>query len=189
MRTLEAGMSGTDVTTLKTWLNKYGFKDDKGLKLNTGSNLFDVSTRQALKRFQRKVGLVDTGKFDAITQKMLPKYKPGDSVPVQKDIDGCWTSPRYLMDSNMKQDTNTWCALNVIQQVWKEMFNIFITEESLYKYGYTGPSGTGPAEIKAILMKLANKYNVKIKIETYSKKEISWDDIGIAVARTDKGVF
>jgi hypothetical protein len=38
-------------------------------------------------------------------------------------------------------------------------------------------------------MALADKYKVKIKIETFSKKDISWDDIGVAIGRADKGVF
>ncbi|MTK13869.1 MAG: hypothetical protein F8N39_17940 [Clostridiaceae bacterium] len=63
----------------------------------------------------------------------------------------------------MKQDGDTWCALNVIQQVWKELFNIDLVESDLYKYGYTGSEGTGPADLKAILMKLADKYMSKLK--------------------------
>ena len=189
MKILKTGDKGQDVKDLNTWLNHFGFKDDKGKLPDKTSELFDATTRQALKRYQRKVGLIDTGKYDEITQKMLPQYKFGQTVAVQKDSDGCYTSPRYFMDSRMKQDTNTWCALNVIQQTFKELFNIDLVESDLYKYGYTGSDGTAPAGLKAIFMKLADKYNVKIKIETFSKKEISWEEIGIAVARADKAVF
>ncbi len=138
MRILQTGDSGTDVTTLKIWLNKMGFRDDKGKSLIATSNIFDVSTRQALKRFQRKVGLPDTGKFDLATQKALPQYnqtkpveqpKPVETA-IRKDSDGCWTSPKYLKDSNMKQDTSTWCALNVVQQVFYELFGKVITEQT-----------------------------------------------------------
>jgi len=189
MKELKTGDKGKDVQDLKTWLNKYKFRDDKGNLPDKTSDLFDATTRQALKRYQRKVGLIDTGKYDEATQKMLPKYTSGQDAGPFKDSDGCWTSPRFFKDSRMKQDGSTWCALNAIQQVWKELFNIDLVESDLYKYGYTGSNGTGPAELKAILMALADKYKVKIKIETYNKKDISWDDIGVAVARADKAVF
>ena len=74
MRELKTNDKGQDVVTLKTWLNKYEFRDDPGKALNVKSDLFDASTRQALKRFQRKIGLIDTGIFDSKTQTLLPNY-------------------------------------------------------------------------------------------------------------------
>ncbi|MBZ2166278.1 hypothetical protein [Methanobacterium spitsbergense] len=109
-----------------------------------------------------------------------PEPKPAPIVVNNPDKNGCYWSPRYLKDSNMKQDTGTWCALNAIQQAWKELFNIFVTEESLYKYGWTGPTGTGPNEFKKIVAKLAAATKVKVQIVTYSKKDISWDEIAKA---------
>ncbi|UTB32704.1 MAG: peptidoglycan-binding protein [Methanobacterium sp. ERen5] len=189
MKELKTGDKGKQVLNLKTWLNHFGFKDDHGKLPDKTSDLFDVTTRQALKRYQRKVGLIDTGKYDEKTEQMLPNYKFGQSVGAFKDADGCYTSPRYFKDSRMKQDYGTWCALNVIQQVWKELFNIDLKESDLNKYGYTDENGTAPAGLKAILIDLAKKYNVRITIETHSKKDISWEEIGIAVGRADKAVF
>lgn len=189
MKELKTGDKGKEVTALKTWLNHFKFIDDHGKLPDKTNDLFDDTTRQALKRYQRKVGLIDTGKYDEATSKMLPNYKFGQSVEAFKDADGCYTSPRYFADSRMKQDTGTWCALNVIQQTFKELFNIDLVESDLNKYGYTDENGTAPAGLKAIFMRLADKYKVKIKIETFSKKDISWEEIGIAVGRADKAVF
>ncbi len=38
-------------------------------------------------------------------------------------------------------------------------------------------------------MRLATELNVKVTINTYSKRDISWDDIGKAIADPNKGVF
>ncbi|UTB32028.1 MAG: peptidoglycan-binding protein [Methanobacterium sp. ERen5] len=80
MRFLKTGNRGKDVLTLKIWLNKFKFRDDAGKPLNTNSDLFDVSMRQALKRFQRAIPIPDTGKFDKKTQKELPNYNPDKPI-------------------------------------------------------------------------------------------------------------
>ncbi len=59
MITLKTGDKGNDVKDLKTWLNHFGFKDDAGKPVDKTSDLFDASTRQALKRYQRKIGLIE----------------------------------------------------------------------------------------------------------------------------------
>ncbi|UTB32705.1 MAG: peptidoglycan-binding protein [Methanobacterium sp. ERen5] len=80
MRFLKTGDRGKDVLTLKIWLNKYRFRDNAGKPLNTNSDLFDVSMRQGLKRFQRAANIPPTGKFDLATQRILPNYNPDKPI-------------------------------------------------------------------------------------------------------------
>ncbi|MTK13868.1 MAG: peptidoglycan-binding protein [Clostridiaceae bacterium] len=61
MKELKTGDKGKEVLNLNTWLNHFGFRDDNGKLPDKTSDLFDAKTRQAPKRYQRKVGLIDTG--------------------------------------------------------------------------------------------------------------------------------
>jgi len=82
MRTLQYGLSGSDVLDLKKMLNNLKFRDDNGKSLNTNTNVFDVPCRQALKRGQRKLGLVDDGIYGPISQIAFPNYDPSKPVLV-----------------------------------------------------------------------------------------------------------
>lgn len=107
-----------------------------------------------------------------------------------KDKDGCYTSPRYHEDTVwMKQADDTWCALNVIQQVYKELYNLDVLEKDLYSYGYTGSGGTAPSHLKHILLDYIRKKGHEVTIETYPFKSIGWEKIGQAVANPNIAVF
>jgi len=107
-----------------------------------------------------------------------------------KDKDGCYTSPRYHENTVwMKQADDTWCALNVIQQVYKELYNLDVLEKDLYSYGYTGSGGTAPSHLKHILLDYIRKKGHEVTIETYPFKSIGWEKIGQAVANPNIAVF
>lgn len=105
------------------------------------------------------------------------------------DGEGCYNSPRFLEDSNMFQNDDTWCGLNVIQQIFKELFNILVLESDLYKYGYTGSGGTAPADLKKIIIAHAKKLGHEVTIEVNSLESLTWKGVGERVANPDIGVF
>jgi peptidoglycan hydrolase-like protein with peptidoglycan-binding domain len=187
----------------QAWLNGRGFTDKDGHKL-VEDNKLGLLTESAVSKFQTKaksMGLypykVD-GNPLKYTQLAMVEYdkkiaaqtsKPVPLATTIKTTDSCKYSPRYLKDHNIKQDTSTWCALNAVQQVFYELFGVLVEEKTLFNYGYTTSSGTGPNEIKAIIMRLAKQLNVKVKITTYDKSDISWDGIGKLVESATDAVF
>lgn len=135
-----------------------------------------------------------TGPAVTTTKPVTPAPVPSKPVEIKPttykpDKDGCLNSPRYLKDSDMKQNKGTWCALNAIQQLFMELYGLKVKEEDLYKYGFTGIDGTAPKDLATILTTHAKKLGKQVKIETFTFKQMGWDKIGQAVANPNIGVF
>lgn len=67
---ISAGASGTNVSTLQEALHELGFYD------GDITGIFDTETAQAVKDFQRKNGLLQTGAVSAELQKLIYEGKP-----------------------------------------------------------------------------------------------------------------
>ena len=189
MRTLEIGMSGTDVVELKTYLNYLGLRDDKGLKLNAGSNIFDVSTRQAVKRGQRKLGLVADGIYGPISQGTFPKLDPKNAAakPVEKVDDGWRYVPSYKMDY---QDTGYTCGPTSMSMGLTELFpGSGSREATLAKYAGTTTNGTPHSGLATAFMKELD--NKGLEGEYYEKgiDDLTLEDIGKSLVNPDEFII
>ncbi len=101
----------------------------------------------------------------------------------------CYRSPRWFSGSAIVQDTLYYCACNTVQQILKELTDVFYSEKSLARIMGTTTSGTGPNEIVSCLKKLLknNEYTVKTCKWVYLS-DYSWDDIGKMIADPKTGV-
>lgn len=149
--------------------------------------------------YNRRIYLDYTTQMDYVTYStylaMLKKYsdfvaknsrqpnyitttKSGSLTPTITTKD-CYKSPRWYSGSEIVQDTLYYCGCNTVQQILKELTDIFYSEKSLARIMGTTTNGTGPNEMVACLKKLLknNGYTVKTCKWVY-KSDYTWDDIG-----------
>ena len=149
--------------------------------------------------YNRRIYLDFTTQMDYVTYStylaMLKKYsdfvaknsrqpnyitttKSGSLTPTITTKD-CYKSPRWYSGSEIVQDTLYYCGCNTVQQILKELTDIFYSEKSLARIMGTTTNGTGPNEMVACLKKLLknNGYTVKTCKWVY-KSDYTWDDIG-----------
>lgn len=107
MRTLQFGMSGTDVMEIKAMLQKLGYN------VGTVNRKFDEQMRSAVIQFQRNFGLRPDGIIGANTYKVMERYLLGYDVYTIRSGDSFYniarryhTNPVLLLAANPGQDPN-----------------------------------------------------------------------------------
>ena len=91
----------------------------------------------------------------------------------------CYNNPRYYSGTEMKQETNYYCGVNVTQQTLYSITGKYYSESYLAKLLGTTKNGTGPNEILNVIKKLLTGlgYNVKkCQWENFSK--YTWKQVG-----------
>jgi hypothetical protein len=101
----------------------------------------------------------------------------------------CYSSPRWFSGSEIVQDTLYYCGCNTVQQILKELTDIFYSEKSLARIMGTTTSGTEPNEMVSCLKKLLknNGYTVKNCKWVYLS-DYTWDSIGKMIADPKIGI-
>ncbi len=191
---LKKGSIGKDVITLQKWLNSKGYTDNTGRKLLEDGKLGDL-TVQAIIKFQKAKRLKQDGIFGQISQGkaygiittaatvVTPTVKPAAD-------DGCKTSPRWLNDKDMVQDTNYFCGLNCSQQVLYELYGVRVKESEMAPIDGTTTDGTGHAGIIAGIKYEAKKNGFKEpSVEFVNFSDVGWAKVADMVADPNIGVF
>lgn len=99
---------------------------------------------------------------------------------------------KYLLDPNwVKQDYDTSCALNCLQQSFYALDKRIVKESTMYGLGYTGKNGTGHDGIEAIVKWYNKKYGTNHKVKWYNLSDLKgkWKTIGKALINKNKAVF
>lgn len=155
---LAKGSHGTQVKILQAWLNKYGFRDDRNKSL-VEDGIFGDFTKQAVKHFQKTVGIVVDGEFGPISQAAAKKYEDSKNNPTPKPAvvptpaptpsptpvpqTGIYQSQRFI--HNLKQATDYYCCDFMEEEILNELYNATVPQSQLAKLCGTGTAGTGHA--------------------------------------------
>lgn len=105
------------------------------------------------------------------------------------------SSPYLLSSSWVKQDYDTSCALNSIQQSIYKLTGLKISESTMYKLGYTGSNGTGHDGINNIIKWFNKQYHYDLKVswknlsDFGSTSKSRWTRIGELMSRKDTAIF
>lgn len=105
------------------------------------------------------------------------------------------SSPYLLSSSWVKQDYDTSCALNSLQESFYKLTQIKVAESTMYKLGYTGSTGTSHDGIKAIVNWLNKNYKTNISVEFKNLKDFGkaskeqWTNIGKLMSKSNVAVF
>ena len=105
------------------------------------------------------------------------------------------SKPHLLTKSWVKQDYDTSCALNSIQQAVYKLTGLKISESTMYKLGYTGVNGTGHDGITNIIKWFNKQYNYDLKViwknlsDFGSSSKERWTNIGKMMSRKDTAIF
>ncbi len=105
------------------------------------------------------------------------------------------SSPYLLSSSWVKQDYDTSCALNSIQQSIYKLTGLKISESTMYKLGYTGANGTGHDGINNIIKWFNKQYHYDLKVswknlsDFGSTSKSRWNKIGELMSRKDTAIF
>lgn len=105
------------------------------------------------------------------------------------------SSPYLLSSSWVKQDYDTSCALNSIQQSIYKLTGLKISESTMYKLGYTGSNGTGHDGINNIIKWFNKQYHHDLKVswknlsDFGSSSKEKWTNIGKMMSRADTAIF
>lgn len=135
-------------------------------------------------------------KYDAYVIKngRQPKYisastTPSDTTDTEVKTSDCYSSPRWFSGSEIVQDTLYYCGCNTVQQILKELTDVFYSEKSLARIMGTTTNGTSPSEMVACLKKLLknNGYTVKTCKWVYLS-DYTWDSIGKMIADPKIGI-
>lgn len=107
-----------------------------------------------------------------------------------------YISQPYLLNSAwVKQDYDTSCALNSIQQSVYKLTGLKISESTMYKLGYTGSSGTGHDGINQIIKWINKNYKTNLTVSWKNLKDFGntskeqWTNIGKMMSRKDTAMF
>lgn len=123
MATLAKGSTGKEVKGLQNWLNWQGFTDDNGNKLKEDGGFGDL-TKQAVKKFQRAVGIKDDGIYGPISQRAA--YNWGKAHPNGKQSTAPATSGKGP----------NWIALEEVIGTFNTAQELFNRLKSSCKYKY-----------------------------------------------------
>lgn len=105
------------------------------------------------------------------------------------------SEPYLLSSSWVKQDYDTSCALNSIQQSVYKLTGLKISESTMYKLGYTGSTGTSHEGIKKIIEWINRSYKQKLTIQFKNLSDFGstskerWTNIGTLMSRKDTAIF
>ncbi len=105
------------------------------------------------------------------------------------------SSPYLLSSSWVKQDYDTSCALNSLQESFYKLTQIKVAESTMYKLGYTGSTGTSHDGIKSIVNWLNKNYKTNISVEFKNLKDFGktskeqWTAIGKLMSKSNVAVF
>jgi len=113
----------------------------------------------------------------------------GTSTPTPSQSTDCYNSQRYLTDSNIKQDTNYFCACNVFQQIMYELYGIVIKESDIASAMGTTTNGTSHQQIINGGKAIAQKYGHSVSIEFKNYSDLTEKQLGELIADPNVGVF
>lgn len=104
-------------------------------------------------------------------------------------------TPFLLTPSWIKQDYDTSCALNSIQQCVYNLTGLKISESTMYQLGYTGSQGTSHDGINNIIKWINRNYNVNLTVTWRNLSDFGntqkerWTNIGKLMIRKDTSIF
>ena len=107
-----------------------------------------------------------------------------------------YISKPYLQEKGwLKQDYDTSCALNSIQQSVYKLTGLKISEKTMYQLGYTGSNGTSHDGINQIIKWINRKYKQNLTIQwknlsSYgSTPKTRWTNIGKQITKPNVAIF
>ena len=107
-----------------------------------------------------------------------------------------FVSSGYMLSSSwIKQDYDTSCALNCLEENLYKLTKKHVTEKTMYNLDYTGKDGTSHDGIKAIVKWFNKKYGYNIAVEFKNLKDFGktskeqWTNIGKLMSKSNVGVF
>ncbi|MCQ2964572.1 MAG: hypothetical protein MJ203_03300 [archaeon] len=147
------------------------------------------------KKYPNYVTTCDIKVDDSISKQIWNDVKLTTSSATTTNQTRFVSSPYLLSSSWVKQDYDTSCALNSIQESFYKLTKIKVAESTMYKLGYTGSSGTGHDGIKAIVNWLNKNYKTNISVEFKNLKDFGktskeqWTAIGKLMSKSNVAVF
>lgn len=148
-------------------------------------NFYGPVLSKAVQRYQKDKGL----QVDCVGPVTWKSLFPSTSSSKSSSSKDCYNSKRYLSNANIAQDTNYFCACNIFQQIFFELYGIIISELEIAAAMGTTKDGTSHQQIINGGKAIAQKYGHKINIEFKNYSSLTEKQIGELIESQSKGVF
>lgn len=160
-RDLSAGVSGDDVTALQSWLISSGY-DIPAISSNAAlKGYFGSQTRQALMKYQKSIGLPNTGYFGPLTRGRIHDEYRGNSLTV--------TSPN---------GREIWKKETIQNITWNSTFKPGLTEKFNQtvdiRLAFPLPACAKPDQVVKCMVKMRAPYTIA-KGVSLSSGSYSWN--------------
>lgn len=199
MTSYQLGSNGQNVKNIQHYCNLYGFTDNAGRKLLEDGK-FGELTKEAVIKFQRAASIKQDGIWGPVTEAAAQKWekthkvitataavntKPAAQTTVQSTQTGIYNNPRYI--SNDKQKTGYFCADDMLQEAFYELYGLTIDQSWIAGKAGTTTAGTNHNGVLAAVKAFDNQYKHSINAYFQNFSFLGWKAVGEMV--TDPNTF